>query len=163
MFEPTSWDIATRKRLNNQSYAEKLLYKALRKKLRKVKRNFCIHYGPPENKRRYFVDFCILLSNLFVEIDGKEHDKVDDWIREQEILKYFPRFEFIRFTNEEVFRDTKAVVKAIRKRHYDKIARWSTRRLEKKKLRAQRKLMESAMLSTISTNPTNLEYGQVNN
>ena len=50
-----------------------------------------------------FVDFMCRKLNLIIEIDGPEHDKVKDDIRERQILLAYPKFSFMRFKNEQIF------------------------------------------------------------
>ncbi|MBP7209588.1 MAG: DUF559 domain-containing protein [Paludibacteraceae bacterium] len=55
-----------------------------------------------------FVDIVIPSSRLFVELDGKQHEEMEetDKNREEEILsvKQYKRFKFLRITNKEIIK-----------------------------------------------------------
>ncbi len=113
------WDISpemaarmhqiARKLRNESTPAERYLWQFLRREQvdgRKFRRQMAI--GP------FVVDFYCPSERLAVEVDGPIHDTQQEADRERQSLIESLGIRFVRFTNEQVFRDIDGVIKAIR-------------------------------------------------
>lgn len=101
------------KRLNRNKI-ERILAQELKNKDIPFVQNYIVRLG----KYTRFVDFAIKKFKVFIEVDGPEHRTLEgqasDMIRHDEIQRQFPKYQFIRFTNREISRDVRRVVRTIR-------------------------------------------------
>ncbi len=64
---------------------------------------------------KYIVDFCARTHDLVIEVDGSQHIQQSAADRERTAYLNAHGFRIIRFWNDQVLRDTDAVVSAIYK------------------------------------------------
>jgi len=93
------WLAKRRAKLNAQSDVEIKAAKMLTELGVRFERNVPVRIGRFRHK---FVDFAIAECRLFIEIDGPEHEESSDLLREWEILNRRRKWQFLRFTNDEV-------------------------------------------------------------
>lgn len=96
--------INRQKKLNDNNYFESEIFSLLRKN-----NIICFRNEPIKTSVcTRFVDIVIPSSRLFVELDGKQHEEMEeaDKNREEEILsvKRYKRFKFLRITNKEIIK-----------------------------------------------------------
>lgn len=97
---------------HNQTFAEKLLWNALRAK------QLGVHFRRQHGVGKYILDFYCAAHYLAIELDGAVH-KTDQAKLHDEVRTRFLSdcgICVIRFTNDEVFADLDGVVKRIRER-----------------------------------------------
>lgn len=105
------WASNTRKKLNKVSECEKIVHELLNKYGISHHRN----WGFQVKGGKYrFVDFFIRSKKIIIEVDGPEHVEEKDKLREQEILKTFTKYTFIRFTNYDVLHNKEKVANIIK-------------------------------------------------
>jgi very-short-patch-repair endonuclease len=106
------WSIELRRALRNRpTSAEKYLWKFL-----KSKRLLGVQFRRQHNIGKYIVDFYVPACGLVIEIDGAYHNKLASRLYDLERTQYFYTLglKIIRFTNDEVFTSTDAVLERLR-------------------------------------------------
>lgn len=90
-----------------QSYAEKMLWRSLRKLAMNFRRQAPVG--------RYVADFAHFASNLIIEVDGPHHELPDRQIRDAERIAWLNAngFRVIRFPEKTVRDDLETVVEQI--------------------------------------------------
>ncbi len=83
--------------------AERILWKHLRG--REFRRQ------SPEG--RFILDFCAPKSKLAIEVDGSSHDGREEYDRERQAILEAQGWQFLRFSNEDVFKRLPNVLKRI--------------------------------------------------
>ena len=90
----------SRKNMNNQTLAEKIIWNKL---LKGKKLGYIFHRQKPIN--RFIVDFYCSKLNLVVEIDGEIHKNKIEYDQERDAFLKQIGIQTIRFTNENVLND----------------------------------------------------------
>jgi len=105
----------TRKLRNNQTEAEKELWRCLRyaKSGVKFRRQFPLIYLK-DNKKSFFVaDFICLEKKLIIEVDGKIHEKQKESDDARDLILKNLGYSVIRIKNEDIFCNLNLVLKTI--------------------------------------------------
>ena len=87
---------------------EKILWKHL-----KANRLNGLHFRRQQIIHGYFVDFYCHQHELIVEVDGGVHETQKEYDAEREAYLRALGFRIIRFTNEEVEKDLKSVLRKL--------------------------------------------------
>ena len=88
--------------------AEKTLWKEL-----KTNKLNGLHFRRQQIIDRFIVDFYCHQHALIVELDGSIHDLQQEFDAEREAYLIAGGFRIIRFTNQEIFKDLRTVLKKI--------------------------------------------------
>jgi len=88
--------------------AEKVLWRELR-----TNKLNGLHFRRQQIIHGYFADFYCHQQELIIEVDGGIHEFQKDYDREREEYLMTIGFRIIRFTNEEITKDLKSVLKKI--------------------------------------------------
>lgn len=88
--------------------AEKILWKEL-----KTNKLNGLHFRRQQIIDRFIVDFYCHQHALIVELDGSIHDLQQEFDAEREAYLIAGGFGIIRFTNQEIFKDLRTVLKKI--------------------------------------------------
>lgn len=105
------WAASNRKKLNRISKAEKEVALMLDGLNLFYHRNWGFQVKGGQYR---FVDFFLRKHRLIIEVDGPEHREPKDREREEDIIKTFRKYTFLRFNNTEVFETPKTVMSRIK-------------------------------------------------
>ena len=92
----------------NMTLAEKMLWEYLR-----AKRFNNFKFRRQQVIAGFIVDFYCHALELIIEVDGKIHDKQQEYDRHRENIFMNKGFHIIRFTNKQVINDIETVLKTI--------------------------------------------------
>jgi very-short-patch-repair endonuclease len=98
---------------NNQTPAEKLLWRHLRRRCffnLKFLRQYPIVININNKKIFFIADFYCHQNKIIIEVDGKIHDSQKDYDDTRENILNNTGYKIIRFKNEEIFQDIKKVL-----------------------------------------------------
>lgn len=102
--------VKARELRKNMTTAEFLVWEKIRRE------NLGVEFHRQVPMLKYIVDFYCHEIQLAIEIDGKYHEQIDammyDPKRESELNQY--GVKFLRFTNEEIFKDINKVIQEIK-------------------------------------------------
>lgn len=108
--------LVARQLRRNQTDAESILWNALRDRRligRKFLRQYPIKFKYDNRKRFFVADFYCNEARLVVEVDGGIHEKQKDYDILRDHIINFLGFNIIRFKNNQVKFNLKAVLDAI--------------------------------------------------
>jgi very-short-patch-repair endonuclease len=102
---------------NNPTYAEKLLWKELRKRSaggEKFLRQFPIFVPNVSGRKAFYIaDFYCAKLKLVIEVDGSIHLLKKEYDANRDLVMNELGFSILRFTNDEVLNDVDKVVRGI--------------------------------------------------
>lgn len=104
------WIKRRRKGLNRQSPIENKMKDHLRMHGVNFKRNWPLELMPG---KVVFLDFYFPQSDLIVELDGPEHKKKDDLIRDRNVLEALTFCKVIRFRNKQIKKNIESVIEMV--------------------------------------------------
>jgi len=105
----------TRKLRNNQTDAEKELWRYLRytKPGVKFRRQFPVIYVNDDKKSFFVADFICLEKKLIIEVDGEIHEKQKESDDARDLILKNLGYNVIRIKNEDIFRNLNLVLEII--------------------------------------------------
>jgi len=100
---------------NNQTFAEKVLWKELRSKKmgHKFRRQYPIIYFEVDIRHCYIADFACLEKKLIIEIDGDIHNTKKNYDKERTYIINNLGFNVLRFNNDMVFNGIQSIINQI--------------------------------------------------
>jgi len=110
---PKDWEILknfAKENRKNQTEAEKLLWENLRKEKLGYK------FRRQHTIETFIADFVCLEKNLVIEVDGDIHEKFEEYDKARTKFLNTSGFTVVRFSNKEVFENTKTVLEEIKKK-----------------------------------------------
>ena len=109
-FNNLNWYKNFRKDLRNNATPQEIILWA---RLRKSQLGF--KFRRQHSIGKYIVDFCCPIKNLIIEVDGGQHDEIDQRRYDENRTKYFESlgFKVIRFWDNDVKSNLSSVVSEI--------------------------------------------------